>query len=358
MTDAVAAAFRHPMTEQQAGRGRIRELNGYDDGRSAELAAAITRQASSQTYFTIHYLVDRALVDDAYRAYAYFRWVDDTLDQDQLTLGGRLAFLARQREIISGCYQGQRHFDTFDTIDKRSGGGNSGGPAGLCAEEQMVVDLIHNDQLANSGLRIYINEMMAVMAIDVERRGRFISQAELDEYTRCLATAVTEAMHYFIGHNQSSPQDGTRYLAVTGAHITHMLRDMIEDTGTGYYNIPQEFLEENGINPDDVHDAAIRAWVIGRVQQARECFAAGRRYMAQVENLRCRLAGYAYIARFEVVLDAIEKDGCWLRAGYPERRSKQAVMKMALTALAQTLASILDGETGSMENFSHSKEAI
>jgi hypothetical protein len=37
------------------------------------LAASITRNASKQTYYTIRYLVDDGLVDDAYRAYAYFR---------------------------------------------------------------------------------------------------------------------------------------------------------------------------------------------------------------------------------------------------------------------------------------------
>jgi len=41
------------------------------------LAATITRTASKQTYYTIRFLVDAGLVEDAYRAYAYFRWVDD-----------------------------------------------------------------------------------------------------------------------------------------------------------------------------------------------------------------------------------------------------------------------------------------
>ncbi len=247
------------------------------------------------------------------------------LDDGQLNLGERLVFLARQREIIADCYQGKK-------------------PNGLSPEEQMVVDLIHSNPVENNGLNKYIHEMMAVMAIDVARKDRYISQAVLDEYTRCLATAVTEAMHYFIGHDDGSPHDETRYLAVTGAHITHMLRDMIEDTGTGYYNIPQDFLEEQGIGLTDVDDAAFRAWVIGRVQVARECFAAGSVYMARVENLRCRLAGFAYIARFELVLDAIEKDGYRLRAAYPERKNNRAKLKMIWSALAQTVASVLEGE--------------
>ena len=43
-------------------------------------ASSITKAASKQTYYTIRFLVDRERVEDAYRAYAYFRWVDDVLD--------------------------------------------------------------------------------------------------------------------------------------------------------------------------------------------------------------------------------------------------------------------------------------
>ena len=50
---------------------------------SQRLAAYITWAASKQTYYTIRFLVDRDRVPDAYRTYAYFRWVDDRLDQEQ-----------------------------------------------------------------------------------------------------------------------------------------------------------------------------------------------------------------------------------------------------------------------------------
>ena len=51
------------------------------------------------------------------------------------------------------------------------------------------------------------------------------------------------------------------------------------------------------------------------------CFRAGGDYLAQVENLRCRTAGYAYIHRFEGVLDCIEREGYALRARYPELKN-------------------------------------
>ena len=281
------------------------------------LAEAITREASSQTYYTIRALVDRPLVAAAYRAYAYFRWVDDIVDEAAASITDRLAFLERQQAIINHCYEGQI-------------------PADLCREEQMVAELIQGDRGENGGLRLYITQMMAVMLFDAGRKGRLITQAELAKYTQALAMAVTEAMHYFIGHDAAAPYDETRYLAVSGAHITHMLRDAVEDAAAGYINIPQEVLEQHQFTPTDWTHEAFRAWVQQRVQLARHCFASGRQYLARLESLRCRLAGYAYIARFEVVLDLIEKDEYQLRLAYLERKSHKAALKMCLAALAQT----------------------
>lgn len=107
--------------------------------------------------------------------------------------------------------------------------------------------------------------MMAVIDFDVKRRDRLISQVELKEYARQLASAVTEAMHHFVGNGWYAPHDETRYLAVSAAHITHILRDTFDDVQAGYFNIPREVLEANHIEPQDVHSDAYRAWVRRRV---------------------------------------------------------------------------------------------
>ena len=46
-----------------------------NNGNTASLARSITRAGSIQTYFTARLMVDRDLVDDFFRAYAYFRWI-------------------------------------------------------------------------------------------------------------------------------------------------------------------------------------------------------------------------------------------------------------------------------------------
>ncbi|HSL46254.1 MAG TPA: squalene/phytoene synthase family protein [Anaerolineales bacterium] len=265
-------------------------------------ASSITKAASKQTYYTIRFLVDRQRVDDAYRAYGYFRWVDDVIDTEAGSESERKAFVERQKSLLEKCYWGEAPRDAH-------------------VQEKMLVELVRNDHEKNSRLQSYLRNMMQVMDFDVKRRGRLISQVELNEYTRWLATAVTEAIHHFIGHNDFAPHDETRYLAVSAAHIVHMLRDTFDDVRIGYYNIPREVLEESRIGPEEVCCDAYRAWVKSRVQLAREYFRAGKGYSARVGNLRCRLACFAYIARFEWLLDTMEREGYLLRSQYNERKS-------------------------------------
>jgi phytoene/squalene synthetase len=261
---------------------------------SGALAKRITKSASKQTYYTIRFLADHDRVADAYRAYGYFRWVDDVIDYGSASAAERIAFINRQKSLLETCYHGEVMND-------------------LRAEEWMLVDLIRNDHEKNSRLQMYLRNMMEVMVFDAGRRGRFISQAELSEYTRKLAVAVTEAIYYFIGHDDPSPYHEARYMAVAAAHLTHMLRDALEDVEAGYINIPHEVLALRGISPQDVNSDSYREWVCGRVQLARGYFRMARECTSQVRNWRCRLAGFAYTARFEWMLDAIERDHYCLR---------------------------------------------
>lgn len=289
--------------------GSLNSTHATRPQRSARLAAEMTHAASTQSYYTIRFLADRDRVDDAYRAYAYFRWIDDRIDEGGGSAAERAVFLRRQQGLVEAGYRGRM-------------------PRDLCPEEQLLADLIAGDEEPGSGLRAYLDNMMAVMTFDLERRGRPISAADLDRYVDLLATGVIEALLHFIGHDYPAPRTEARPAAVRGACIIHMLRDLVEDCAAGYYNIPAEYLAAHGIGPDDRDNPAFRAWVAERVALARDSFREGREYIAQVGNARCRLAGRAYIARFEYVAGLIERDGYRLRASYPERKSPGAALWM------------------------------
>ena len=285
---------------------------------SQSLAAAITKVASKQTYYTIRFLVDRPLVDDAYRAYAYFRWIDDVVDEVKPTEWdtgeaerlARLRFLERQKALLEASLNGEEPGEDLDP------------------HEMMLVELVRHADRSDRRLVAYLRHMMLVMEFDVGRRGRLITRQELDDYTRWLSIAVSEAMHYFIGNGTTAALDETRYLAVSGAHIVHMLRDTYSDLRAGYFNVPREVLEASSIGPADVRCDAYRAWVRERVRLARANFDAGRSYFARVESRRHRLAGIAYMARFEWLIETLERNGFTLQAEYAEQRSLATGLRM------------------------------
>jgi Squalene/phytoene synthase len=287
------------------------------DSMIPSLAAAITKVASKQTYYTIRFLVDRPLVDDAFRAYAYFRWIDDVLDEvtpTESTSGEterhvRLRFLDRQKALLEACLSGE-------------------GPVNVDPHEAMLVELLRHADRSDPRLVAYLRHMMLVEEFDVGRRGRLVTRQELDDYTRWLAVAVAEAMQYFIGNRAAAPHDDTRYLAVSGAHIVHMLRDTYADVRAGYFNVPREVLEASSIGPADVRCDAYRAWVRERVRLARANFDAGQAYFARVQSRRHRLAGIAYMARFEWLIEALERNGFTLQAEYAEQRSLATGLRM------------------------------
>jgi phytoene/squalene synthetase len=264
---------------------------------SAALARAITHRASRQTYHIIHWLVDGGRTEDAFRAYAYFRWVDDVIDAPSHDRAACLRFLHRQRELLSGLPAGIA-------------------PEDLLPEEQMLADLIAGRHDLHPGLHSYLELMMAVMEFDAGRRGRLISETELDRYSQLLATGVMDAIAYFIGHDHVYPETPARLQAVVGAHIIHMLRDMTDDLKAGYFNIPRSMLETHQLAPTDMQHPAYRRWVRARIDEARSCFAEGKAYIRHMGCLRAQVAGYLYCAQFETVLRRIKLDGYSLRAQY------------------------------------------
>ena len=282
-------------------------------------AATVTRHASMQSYLTVRALADRAYQHDAFALYAYFRWLDDAVDERLARAAERQQLVARQRRLL----------------DRAAGEGPSPWPE-ASPHERLLVGLLRRPdggiRRDADGAHLSVASMLDVMAFDAGRRGRPVTQAELDGYTRTLSVAVTEALHHCIGHGAGAPHDESRYVAVRGAHVAHMLRDLRQDVAVGYVNVPAERLVAGALSPEAPHSAEFRAWVCERVELARACFDTGRAYLARLESGRCRLAGHAYIARFEWVLDAIERDGYRLRETYTERSSLRGGLAIGVAA--------------------------
>ena len=187
---------------------------------TATLARSITWTGSKQTYYTAKWMVDKDLVNDFFRAYAYFRWADDVIDVTAQTDEERLTFVQRQRDLIERLY-------------------SNSSVNGLSPEEEIAAELIRNERGDSGRLQSFIRNMFAIIEFDAQRKGRLISQEELNWYTESLGKSVTDGLQYFIGNDHPYPITEDRNLASHGAHVSHLLRDMLSDTADGFINIPR-----------------------------------------------------------------------------------------------------------------------
>ena len=307
---------------------------------TATLARSITLKGSKQTYIIARIMVDKDLVNDFFRAYAYFRWADDivdaptsldapsafdvktSMDSSAQTRSKRIAFINRQKDLIDSLYNNER-------------------PEDMQPEEEILADLIKHDRGEDSGLQSFIRNMFAIIEFDALRTGQLISQEQLSWYTNCLSISVSDGLLYFVGNGQAYPDSDDRYLAAKGAHIAHLLRDTAQDTSDGFINIPREYLEANDITPNDMDSLPYRAWVQSRTNMAKDYFREGKHYLDHLGVLRCKIVGYWYCARFEGVLDSIERDDYTLRAAYNERRKPYVWLKIAWLSVSITLRHIV-----------------
>jgi len=260
------------------------------------LAKSITWKGSKLTYIVGRLFVDRDLKEDFFRAYAYFRWIDDIVDELNSTREDRILFITRQDTLIRSLFSGDSAVDD------------------LRPEEELLVQLTQAPHKHSDNLRSFVENMFAIIKFDSYRKDRTISSAELDWYSQCLGRSVVDGLQYFIGNDHDYPKTENQYSAAIAAHITHMLRDTIPDIANGFINIPRDVLPEQDIHTTD--HPSVRSWVKGRVMLARKHFQDGRKYIRSLQVKRCQLASYLYCNQFERILDIIERDDYVVRHVY------------------------------------------
>ena len=291
------------------------------------LAREITRRESRQSYLVMRLLVDRDLVEDGYRAYAYFRWADDMVDKYCASAAERIDFIRGERQLVQLLYQG-------------------GQPAHLRREEKFLAELIQHDRGPNSRLRSYIENFIAVIEFDAERKGRPISGDELETYTARLATAVTDAIQYFIGNGYPYLEHPYRTSSARAAHIAHMLRDLRQDLAVGFVNVPTEDQESYRLQLSDLESPAFRDWVKSRVNLARLELQRGEEYIDSLPILRTQIAAHWYSSHFAHLLDRIERDDYRLRLDYSDSSATLEFLGMVGITLRVTLHHVVRLLTG------------
>lgn len=304
---------------------------------TAKLARQITWKSSKQTYCIGRLMADRHLVDDFYRAYAYLRWVDDIIDETDQTDEEQNCFIARQRKLVDDVFQGEFKGD-------------------VQPEEIILTDLVRNNPSPESGLESFIKNVFAIIEFDAQRKGRFINGQEFDWYIECLGKAVIDGLQYFIGNAHEYPDAANRYFAAKAAHITHLLRDTLDDIENGYINIPIEYLEKHPFDLTDASHPDFTEYVRERVALARKYFREGKKYIDDLTVLRCKIVGYWYCSRFEYILTTIDRDSFILRSHYGGFQKYLSITKIIGSLIAIPLCQLFSN--GLQNNHNRKEEKI
>ena len=278
---------------------------------TSNLASAITKAASKQTYYTIRFLVTGhgSMTPTGIRLFP---------------LGGRRP---RRRCVLrSGPGRRRAFARELDSWTVRNPCWThclrGEAPRDADPHEAMLVELVRHADPSDARLEAYLRHMMLVMDFDVRRRGRLVSQAELDEYTRWLATAVTEAMHYFIGNGAAAPDDEHPLAGCLGrAHPAHAPRHL--------RGRPCRLLQRPAGGARGALDRPCGCPLrrLPRLGRGIACDLHGRTSTPArstsrgVHSRRHRLAGLAYIARFEWLIETLEQGG--LQAAAAVRRTTE-----------------------------------
>jgi phytoene/squalene synthetase len=159
--------------------------------------------------------------------------------------------------------------------------------------------------------------MLAALVWDTRRRGQFSDRSALQAYSLALGRAYTNALQAFVAQSHVYPDAPGRCAAGTAAHLVHLLRDFVQDWEAGYYNISRQEMAEFGLDaaPFDFEGEAFRNWVRVVAQRARGLFRDGQRYLDSLQVYRCKLLGYLYCVRYEILLDQIEHQGYRIAEG-------------------------------------------
>lgn len=210
------------------------------------------------------------------QVYAYFRVLDDRADAPGALPAQAAAAVARHLALLDG--------------------------AAPCDPVEAALAEVRAGPLGPA-MGPAIEGMGAAIAWDARRRGRSCTQAELEAQITRIGDAYLRALWVCSGARGPLPEDLCWLSrAATGAH---QLRDLEEDLGLGYLNVPVEALAElglEGVPAASLDRSRLAPWIAARCVALDRAFDRGEAHLPAVRPLRCRTLITAFSHRYRWLL--------------------------------------------------------
>jgi phytoene/squalene synthetase len=220
-------------------------------------------------------------------AYAYFRWLDDVLDNKDVSTEESINILARESFFISSLYENKS-------------------PQSKCIEEKYISFVICKDLLDNNGFRVIIDGFMSALSWDIKRKHRIPTQQELDEYSLRLGRSYYQCLVFGLDFHPSDKcfKDVGEICGVA-AHLAHILRDFFFDLSIGYVNISQEDVTKYHIdlslkNPELRQN--LKPWSRDVIFKSTDMFKKGMKSINKIPSFKARLAISLMCTRYFLIL--------------------------------------------------------
>jgi hypothetical protein len=174
----------------------------------------------------------------AWKIYIYFRWVDDIVDNNNLTVHHRISFLDKQNLLIKKFYLKKTSFHD------------------LCYEEKCIYDVVqyYNQLKQAKEFKEHILDLLWTFEFDVKRIGTAVTLNSFMSYSRKIGKAFAFFFVTIYDISSYKAKYDPIFKKHTGknmyelasdyahyAHIIHIIRDFHKDTEKGIINRPSEF---------------------------------------------------------------------------------------------------------------------
>jgi len=208
--------------------------------------------------------------------FAYVKCVDNTIDREP-DVGTAKAFLDRQRALLARAYAGAPRDATLPAPDRYGAA-------------FFVWDRAHGANLRRS-----VEEVFDTFEVDLARRHRLLSGAELDRNVRIAGTAVLRYLGWFASPARPLSEALLERGSRAYIYADHLV-DLEEDLRFGLCNVPAEDAAALGIDPFDLASVS-GAWLDGRVPGVERCFDEALAEVRRTRGLRLRLLCRLYLGR-------------------------------------------------------------
>jgi hypothetical protein len=225
-------------------------------------------------------------------AFAYLKLFDNDVDEDADAARAGDAF-AVHRALTERCYAGEAPGSALPFV------------------QQIGAHVFAFDRANGSPLRGCLSDAVESMAIDLARRGKLLSAAEIEANLHLGGGGTVRGIVWFAAPEVTLPEPLVHALCDAYMYADSLI-DLEHDLAFGLVNVPAEDVAR-GVDPFRP-DERLAAWA---EEQARRCearFDAALARLAEIPSLRLREVGRLMLATKRRKLRAFLAAGGWPRA--------------------------------------------